>query len=342
MVCRERMMRCRLLVIVVCVGAGAVAHAQNKPKQDRTLRQEMMARYELHDWKGAIEIGHKLAKFSPTDGGVAYDLSCLYALSGDKKSAVAWLDKSVDRGYLNHQHMRLDSDLATIRQESGFKAAVKKAEEKAEALFEAALNVPPVVVVPPKLDSAVGHPLIIALHGFGGRPQGIASVWTDAAAKAGAIVAAPRGILPVGERGFSWGSVDQTNRVVFETIKRVAARHKVDASKVILTGFSQGGFMSFNLGLGHPGKFRGVIPVAGRYDPEMAPLPRHAAMTTPAFYLMVGSEDRALSSNRQAASVLRSNGFRTEMVVFPGVGHAFPDDASKELSKALAFVLKED
>jgi hypothetical protein len=54
-----------------------------------------------------------------------YNLSCAYALLGQKNEAITYLDKSIKAGYLNYAHILEDTDFESIREEAGYKALVQ-------------------------------------------------------------------------------------------------------------------------------------------------------------------------------------------------------------------------
>jgi hypothetical protein len=50
-------------------------------------------------------------------------------------------------------------------------------------------------------------------------------------------------------------------------------------------------------------------------------------------------EDRAVADNRALVEELESRGHRAQLVLFEGLGHAFPPDPAYEMHRALHFVL---
>ena len=98
--------------------------------------------------------------------------------------------------------------------------------------------------------------------------------------------------------------------------------------------------MAMALGSRHPHLFRGVIPMAGGYIPEIDA--RSAADEgDPRFYFLVGSRDRVVDQVRSAASDFEAAGYEVDLRVLSGTGHSFPRRPSTELSRALRFVLGE-
>jgi len=50
----------------------------------------------------------------------AYNIACACALSGKTVQALDWLEKSVDLGYREFEHMKKDSDLDSLREEERY------------------------------------------------------------------------------------------------------------------------------------------------------------------------------------------------------------------------------
>jgi predicted esterase len=112
----------------------------------------------------------------------------------------------------------------------------------------------------------------------------------------------------------------------------------VDRSRIVLTGFSQGGFVALVLGLRHRGQIAGVIPIGAPYIPEIdAPPP--ARPGDPRYYFIVGTRDRAVSDMRKAARDYEAAGYSVKLRVVPSTGHNLPQDSDRELSAALRWVL---
>ncbi len=331
---------------IVCA-AAALASAQNDaPISSRQLSRQFNAAHQAKNYERAIDIGEKWTSLKPKDDGAAYNLACAYAMNGDTEDAVKWLNKSVENGWDDAQHIKLDSDLDSIRESPGYAAALATVAEREQAkldkFIKAVEKAEPVIYAPPGYDAAAPPPLIIALHGRGSVAKEIADAWKQAAANAGAILVAPRAVHGVMSGGARWGTVEQTELIIDKALQNVADSYKYDADRVILTGFSQGGFMTFNLAVRSPERYRGAIPAAGRYEPRLVDVKSLSPSTSPRFYIMVGDADGVLETNRAAANDLQAAGVAVELAVFPGVGHSFPDDHVKELGKAVRFVLAKD
>lgn len=319
------------------------ASAQVSPETVR-LTQEMFQAYESKDFAKAKGIALKIVEAEPDNPVVLYNAACMSSLTGDTTEAIEWLAKAAEHGFEEIDLARNDKDLVGIRGEAGYTAALDKIEANARqslAEFKKKIGTAePVVVLPPGYDAGKPASLIVALHGFGQNADDIVDAWKDAAAKRGAILLAPRAVRKAGG-GFQWGDVREADAIVMDAIERVKKQYKIKEGAVVLTGFSQGGFMAFNVGMRHATLFDGVIPVAGRFDRQLAQPPTIASTNLPRFYLIVGTNDEVYEQNKEAVSQYEKAGIAVKLAAFDALGHEFPPDREKELVKALDWILEK-
>jgi enterochelin esterase-like enzyme len=122
---------------------------------------------------------------------------------------------------------------------------------------------PYVYLLPPEYHHGRAHPVLLVLHDDIDGPNDMIRRWSEYAGKHGYILVAP-------EWRPGWGddkkdyrfSVDE-NRTVLNVLRDVRRRFSVDSDRVFLSGLGQGGVMSYDVGLGHPDLFAGVIPMGG-------------------------------------------------------------------------------
>ncbi len=330
-----------VLVVGATLLVGLAAEAK-EPVKVQAARRAFNDAYRHQKWERAIEIGYELVEMVPGPGE-QYNLACVFALAGDETSALHWLAKAAANGFAYFSVMESDSDLDSLRDSPGYAkirdlVVMNLDRHRAELIREAA-EVPPLTVLP-RGDGIDGpRPLIIVLHGHGGHAEEYPAVWGPAAQEIGAILAVPQGAKRVGA-GRAWTDVNEAEAIVRLTIDYVRSRFEVDWDRVVLTGFSQGGFMATAVAGRHPRIFTGVIPMAGPYIPGIdAPPPAEAG--DPRYYFMVGSLDRVEDEVRQAATDFEHAGYEVDLRVYLGTGHTFPRATKKELVRALKFVLGE-
>ncbi|MFN2322349.1 MAG: PHB depolymerase family esterase [Trueperaceae bacterium] len=135
------------------------------------------------------------------------------------------------------------------------------------------------IVLPPGHDPAVPGPLLVALHGFGSDAAGLESAYRlgAAATAEGAVYVRPQGTENAqGARFWNAGAAccdfDESGvddvAYVLAVIDAIADQMAID--RVVLFGFSNGGFLAHRLACEHPGRLAALAVVAGAFD---APAP---------------------------------------------------------------------
>lgn len=332
----------RSIAIAILFSAASAALAQTPPQPSDipAIERKFEQAYEAKNWPDAIKYGLQLAEFNPEQGTSAYNLACVYALSGDKENALKRLDEAVRRGFADPDLFVADDDLKLVRDEPQFKELAERVRKNADQRFESfkkrADHAKPLVILPDNFDKTKPAPLIIALHGYGASGKDISGAWKSVAAQRGAILLCPQGVHAAAD-GFEWGNPREAEYIVLRALEQIERDHPLDPRRIVLTGFSQGGYMAFYLGARHPQKFPSVIPVAGLYNQtvKLADLPPEKQAR---FVILVGEKDNVLPQCRRAAADFEQAKLRCKLNVYEGVGHAFPKDRDAELNKALDFL----
>jgi len=175
-------------------------------------------------------------------------------------------------------------------------------------------------------------PLLVVVHGLGDTPENYLSVFDDLATPVRLV--APRAPDPHAV-GSSWFPIDdllKAPRVIRERADALArlierlARTRPTRGRPIVTGFSQGGVLSFALAAYHPElRLAAALPVAGLL-PKGGPPVRVAP---PPFRVVAlhGTADPRIPYVRGVDAVerLRAAGGNATMFDYPGVGHAFSE-----------------
>ncbi|MFO7675208.1 MAG: PDZ domain-containing protein [bacterium] len=191
------------------------------------------------------------------------------------------------------------------------------------------------VELPADYDSARSYPLVVALHGMGDRMEAYLGT-NDRLCPEGAIGLYPESPypLPLGEDepvrwtwwhwpdSGSWLDRDATVRAsvdwVIATIRRVSADYPVNPGKVFLFGFSQGGFLTYAVGLAEPALFAGLLPAGGWLEPAWSG-DRAQDRSRPPVRILHGAEDPVCdpAGAERALDSLRARGITAELLRYP-------------------------
>lgn len=176
-------------------------------------------------------------------------------------------------------------------------------------------------------------PLVVVVHGLGDRPENILRLFDD---HPGDVrVVAPRAPTPYG-RGGTWFS----DRVRESDPAALAAEMRAVADRVVgwmdrvaealptegepvITGFSQGGMVSFAVALAHPEAVAGAVPLAGHVPEALWPASVSPALAATPIRALHGTADPVLPvGNVQAVTEhLQGLGADVQLHTYEGVEH---------------------
>jgi predicted esterase len=319
--------------------------AQSVRERYAAVEANFWTAYRAGAWEKAIALGMELETMWPGQSRIAYNLACLHCLAGRDAETYQWLESALERGFTDVSIIEGDKDFARIRAQEKFQAIVKQVvrnfELEREAIRQLFEEHPPRVVVPPEHDPKKPTGVLISLHGYGGRATGYPLYWRSAAAKHGLILAAPQAVHRVeGTVGYAWGDLYETEYLMDLTLEALKDQFKVDETKIIISGFSQGGFLAAALAARNPERYFGSIPMAGPHYTGVEIPKKRPFADTPRFYFMVGSSDRLKPDAEQASKHFKKLGYDVAYHVFESAGHTYPVRCHYELNKALEFILE--
>ena len=181
-----------------------------------------------------------------------------------------------------------------------------------------------VLYVPASHSAERAAPLVLALHGAGGRGERQVQGWIPLADQRGFVVLAPD------SRGPTWDAIraDFGDDVTFidHALASVFARCRVDERRLVIGGFSDGATYALSLGLINGDLFPRVVAFSAGF---LVPGVQHGA---PAIFLSHGREDDILpieQTGRPVRAMLERAGYGVRYHEFEG-RHEVPDDIRRE------------
>jgi phospholipase/carboxylesterase len=124
-----------------------------------------------------------------------------------------------------------------------------------------------------------------------------------------------------------------TNRLA-QMLKAVVHRYPTEGLPII-SGFSQGGILTFGLALRHPELVSAAHPISGFLPTALWPMRPRSGAANPPIRAAHGTADRVVpfEPTRSMTAALKKRGFDIRLRGFPGVGHA-KSLAMREMSDA--------
>lgn len=193
-------------------------------------------------------------------------------------------------------------------------------------------------------------PWVVALHGLGDNPESFLGLLEGAPLRA--HLYAPRALHRYGA-GYDWfrvrvdGDPDELAAAMHTAVGELTAwldarqRDPRNVGKPIVTGFSQGGMLSFALAVEHPDRFLAVIPISGTLPRPL--WPATAPKKKVPIFALHGTEDRviALGPTEALVSHLGKVGHEASLDRFPGVAHRIPGEVRQRLYELLVQALDQ-
>ncbi len=116
------------------------------------------------------------------------------------------------------------------------------------------------VQLPPEYQPGRHYPVLVALHHSSEGAEDILKRLGPLAALRGYVLVTPTWMRP-GKNTYEF--TPEEHAAVTDVLWEVRRRFAVDTDRVFLTGFGDGAYMAFDVGLSHPDLFAGVVPIGG-------------------------------------------------------------------------------
>jgi phospholipase/carboxylesterase len=193
-------------------------------------------------------------------------------------------------------------------------------------------------------------PLVLAIHGYGDRPESFSRSFDGLPFRARLIF--PYGLSKTTD-GYYWFPLSGFDPQALAEGSKHAAQALVALladlqksrpiqGKPIVTGFSQGGMLSFTLAVLHPDQIGEALPVAGLLAPPLYPASGAQFKTKPRVTAFHGDADDMvfIGGGRDSVKVLSNVGFSATLTEYPNVRHYVSPDMRRDWMTALETAVK--
>jgi predicted esterase len=293
------------------------------------------------DVDGAVALLASHQAEFPRGAGLMYLAEAqLLAAAGRGAAALGPLERALAAGCrYKKEWLAEDRGLAPLRDLPGFMDLVGRADR---AYQEAAAAAKPhlTFAVPDTLPDAFGYPLLMVLHGNNSNMKETAPHWASMADK-GWVVAVPQSTeVGMSPDAYTWNDREATAKQLDLQLERVKRATEIDASRIIIAGFSMGGTHAIALTLTKRIKARGFIAVCAwlPHIREFTTLVEGGAGKMLRAYVLVGEQDASREGAAALVDLFTSHKLKAELDLRAGLGHEYPEDMAETLPKALAFV----
>jgi predicted esterase len=311
-----------------------------------TMKQFEQEYYRLYT-EGAHAQAYKLVtreagRFPEWAQGSYYNWRmCAACLMGDNALALQLFEEALAAGHwYDEAGLREDADLASLQGMPKFERLVEMSLRRRE---EALAQAKPVLRTFEPEGHAQPYPLLLALHGNHSNLDESARYWRHATAQ-GWLVAAPQSSQVMGEGTSGWNDRDWAVREIEQHMAALHDQYTIDPNRIVVAGFSMGGGLAAWLTLSRVVPTRGWVGVNAFLPDVESVLPLAEACRGQGFraYLIASQRDASCYAIAQRlAEMLPPHGIPCELELHPDLGHDFPPEFERSLTKGLDFVLQQ-
>jgi len=201
----------------------------------------------------------------------------------------------------------------------------------------------------PGAEASAQLPTVVAVHGLGDRAKRFQSVFESC--QLPLRVVAPQAPIPYGQGG-SWYDGRSRNLTDEQLRDQLAGRAEQMATflaqveqtfpvkgRVAISGFSQGGMMSYAVAITQPQAISAAFPLAGLFPASLVP---ERVAGTPPIRGVHGLADEVLPYTRLAPGLaaLTSAGGDVQVETFEGVAHSLPRPVRAHVCEEVSLWMK--
>lgn len=267
-----------------------------------------------------------------------YNLALMQASLGDTTGAVRALEEGHRRGIFYGIWSFDGPPWTEFRDVASFQRIVaQNAALIAEAQRQASLKLE--IVLPPDHDPQRPYPLFIALHGGGENLAQFKPRWTSPRLRGEFVVAYVQSSQVAAMDGYHWQDDAVTRADLAAAYREVASQVAIDSRRVVMGGFSSGGYATLVTLLAGELPLQGFVILCPEVPADPDPQAVQALIRRPVrgTVLTTGRDGRQ-ERQRRFAELLAASGQGIRFLVDPDAGHWYPDDLEQRIDDALAHI----
>jgi pimeloyl-ACP methyl ester carboxylesterase len=294
--------------------------------------------FAAHDYVHAEQACRQLLASNPDDGSMAYNLACALAREGRSTDAIAALTQAAEHGFTDSDHALADEDLACVRLERGFQAAIATMREHpayANVPCEPLHDLPGAQVVERTPSAGMRYRLYIGaaasaadparlmvwLHPSGGSDDDrvLTMLGPDIIAHGWALMIFP-------QKPYDGWDQDGLNRMQ-GCVADAYREQRIDRRQAVPLTYSAGGQLALEIWFQQPDYWSALVldaayPIDYRSGQPRPLSPRQIASRLPVLAI-VGARDPSGAPWERDAVQWNAAGVPTTLISVPDAGHQF-------------------
>ncbi len=334
------MLSALLLVITI-----SFAQADNLVDKIRTdYNEKLKSAYQFYNEKNyseAIRLYREYIDANVNDSGNMYNLACCYGLNNQPQEAAEFLVVAYKKGFTDINHIENDPDFERVRDTDVFKKAV----EEIKSLVPEKKTFGEVVYYPVEIycksriyesksfNADTDPALVVAFHGWGDNVDNFSKIGKlfDEYNVVFLTIQAPYAFKTGKNIGYSWAEgfggdkpelADITRNTMVEYAEKAVkdVRKKYNCDKTFITGFSQGGWLTYLYGIRNYKTIDAMIPMGGFLDTNLFTEKQFRKASKIPVHIIHGNEDKVVNygESDKAFNKFREEGYNVKRYTFDG------------------------
>jgi len=284
--------------------------------------------YEQGKYADALRLTEALAReFPDRSVNTAYWRMCLLAVLGRKDDSLHVMEEAVAGGlWWAEGRLRDETDLKDLQGNPEFERLVSVCAQRYKAARGRAK--PGLTLLEPDDPITTPAPLLMVFHGRDGSADRERHHWESACGQ-GWLVALAQSSQVGSLDAYVWDDVELARSEIRGHFNLLQEKYPLDASRIVLGGFSQGSGIAMLSALTGDVPAAGFIAVAPGRVINMDDLPALAEAAKGRALqgvILAGRKDPRYETFRQISGTLSDHGIPCRLEIRPELGHAYPSD----------------
>jgi len=281
-----------------------------------------------------------LDRFPDNVASNTYNLALARLSMGDNERAVLALEEGHRRGIFYAIWYLTAKQWEPLKGLPRFEAVLKENRTRvADAQKKASMKIE--TAPPARYDPAKKYPLFIALHGGGESITDFKPSWTSPRLRGEFITVYVQSSQVASMTGFHWQDIPITRRELETAYRQTLEQYPVDTDRVIIGGFSSGGFGSLAVALKNYFPVRGFVVLCPEVPTTISEEDIQAAKARGLRGSLLTTEaDNRVEQQRALIDRLEKSGLSVDFHLTPAIGHWYPNDFEALLDTAISFILQ--
>jgi len=300
------------------------------------MRQQVISLFQQKQYAQAARIlSAHLDRFPDHTLANISNLVLMARMRQEPEQMVYWLEEGHRRGLFFGIWAFEGEAWGPLKENTRFQAFLQ-ANQKRIQKAEQEANLQVELVKPQGYRPEKAYPLFIALHGGGESIASFRPHWTSPTLGQKFIVAYVQSTQVADMQGFHWQNQEKTRQDLQQALGQIRAQVRIDDQKIVIGGFSSGGFGSLVALFGQTIPARGfVLLCPDTPDLPAADVLRHLKKRHVRGTLLSSEFDPRLSQQKRFVSRMKDAGIPVRLVVSPNTGHWYPENLSALIDQAL-------